>query len=215
MTSPPPTSAGFQQGANNNTLANGLVLSITGPPTVTVNAPFTWELFIINRSEKVHRLALVAIPKRRAWIKNGQRDSVSSIRGGPQDTKTTGNRNDDDFVEPVVDDRILYQTQKNAVQEPTGLLCLSPDVRIGYAFLSLPLPFHVKDTDEHPRPLPPGACYTTSIKFVALIPGVQNLEALRVVDLTNQTQDAVDVKYLPDIVAEAEESSPNSGHEEE
>lgn len=39
----------------------------------------------------------------------------------------------------------------------------------------------------------------TEIKFVALATGVLNLDSLRIVDLG--TQDAVDVKDLPDIVA--------------
>lgn len=43
------------------------------------------------------------------------------------------------------------------------------------------------------------------MKFVALESGVLNLEALRVVGLTSQTQDAVDVRYLPDIVVERED----------
>lgn len=49
------------------------------------------------------------------------------------------------------------------------------------------------------RPLAAGACFMTEIKFVALATGVLNLDSLRIVDLG--TQDAVDVKDLPDIVA--------------
>ena len=48
------------------------------------------------------------------------------------------------------------------------------------------------------------------MKFVALESGVQNLEALRVVDLSTQTQDAIDVRYLPDIIVDDESSSASS-----
>jgi hypothetical protein len=49
------------------------------------------------------------------------------------------------------------------------------------------------------------------MKFVALMGGVQNLEALRVVDLTTQTGDAVDVRWVPDIVAVDGEDSDEDG----
>lgn len=64
-----------------------------------------------------------------------------------------------------------------------------------------------KLADHSCSPLAPGACFTTEMKFVALESGVQNLEALRVVDLSTQTQDAIDVRYLPDIIVDDESSS--------
>ena len=60
------------------------------------------------------------------------------------------------------------------------------------------------------RPLAPGACFTAEIKFLALQTGVLSLEALRVVDLATLTQDAIDVRYLPDIVAVEDDSSTGS-----
>jgi hypothetical protein len=194
MTSPPSTSHGPTANINTTPLNNGLVLSITGPPSITVNTPFTWELFVINKSEKMHRLAVVAIPKRRPWVKHGSRDSVASLRGG-HDAKLAQNSKRDDFAEPVQDERLVYEKQKSAVQEPTALMCLSPDVRIG--------------------PLAPGACFTATLKFVALEAGVQNLEALRIVDLTSQTQDSVDVRVLPDIVVTEDGEGEGSSEESE
>ncbi|KAK5239919.1 hypothetical protein LTR16_011350, partial [Cryomyces antarcticus] len=67
------------------------------------------------------------------------------------------------MAEAVLDESIVYAMQKNGTQEPTGLVCLSPDVRIG--------------------PLASSACFTTELKFLVLAPGVLRLEALRVVDL--------------------------------
>ena len=58
------------------------------------------------------------------------------------------------------------------------------------------------------RPLAPGACFMTELKFVALTAGVLYLDALRIVDLG--TQEVVDIRDLPDIVAvdEDDEDSP-------
>ncbi len=47
----------------------------------------------------------------------------------------------------------------------------------------------------------------TEIKFVALATGVLGLDAMRIVDLA--TQDAVDVRELPDIVAVGGKAAAN------
>ena len=130
MTSPPPQMASPAGNTLSNSLSSGLIISITGPENITVGTSFTWSLFIINRSEKVHRLALVAIPKRRPWYKHGQKDSITSARGGHSENKAS-RRGKQDLVDAVVDERAVFAAQRNAVQEPTGLICLSPDVRIG------------------------------------------------------------------------------------
>jgi TRAPP trafficking subunit Trs65 len=54
-------------------------------------------------------------------------------------------------------------------------------------------------TDNQCRPLAASACYETVIKFLPLVAGVLHLESLRLVDLT--TQDATDIREVPDIVA--------------
>jgi hypothetical protein len=176
LTSPPQLAASPAIGGANNGLTSGLLITITGPDIIEVGKEFKWSLFVVNKSEKIQRLALVAIPKRRPWVKPGQRESRV-----PQASKKS-KVPEKDLAELILDERAVYAAQKAGVQEPTSLLCLSPDVRVG--------------------PLAPGACYETEMKFVALESGVLNLEALRVVDLTSQTQDAVDVRYLPDIIVE-------------
>ena len=55
----------------------------------------------------------------------------------------------------------------------------------------------------------------TEMKFVALSSGVQDLEALRIVDLSTQTQDAIDIRYLPDIIVDDEGGSTSSASEDE
>jgi hypothetical protein len=113
------------------TVKNGMIFSITGPPEVTVGDTFSWDLFVINRSEKVHRIAVIAMPKRRPWSKHGQRDSVSSIKA----TTPLSSQSKDSLADPILDDRLVYTTLHNAVQQPTELICLSPDVRIGYVVM--------------------------------------------------------------------------------
>ncbi|KAF2431100.1 hypothetical protein EJ08DRAFT_632809 [Tothia fuscella] len=156
------------------TVTNGVSISITGPPEVQVGHVFKWTLFAINRSDKVHRLAVLAMPKRRLPNqRHGQKDSATSI------TTLIPEKDKSGIAEPILDDKDIYNFQRNAAQEPTELICLSPDVRIG--------------------PLAPSACFTTELKFVALAAGVLYLDSLRVVDLN--TQEAIDIKDVPDIFA--------------
>jgi hypothetical protein len=54
------------------------------------------------------------------------------------------------------------------------------------------------------RHLASGACYTAELKFLALSAGVLGLEAVRIVDLA--TQEIVDVRDLPSIVAAEKEA---------
>ena len=49
------------------------------------------------------------------------------------------------------------------------------------------------------RPLGSSACYTTEMRFLALIKGVLHIDSLRLVDLA--TQETIDIKDLPDVIA--------------
>lgn len=68
--------------------------------------------------------------------------------------------------------------QHNSALEPTDIVCMSSDTRVG--------------------PLAPSSCYEVELKFMALRVGILNLEAVRVIDLA--TQEHVDIKDLPTIV---------------
>ena len=50
------------------------------------------------------------------------------------------------------------------------------------------------------RNLSPGFCHNAELKFLPLTKGILHIEAVRVVDLG--TSDSVDVRDLPEIVAE-------------
>lgn len=52
------------------------------------------------------------------------------------------------------------------------------------------------------RPLGPGCCLHTQLKFLPIALGHLQIEAVRVVDVVSN--DVVDVRDLPDIVAEAQ-----------
>ncbi|QDS74657.1 hypothetical protein FKW77_009358 [Venturia effusa] len=153
--------------------ATGVSLTISGPREVEVGEVFNWIVFAVNRSDKMHRLAILALPKRRHLDRrHGAKDSTSSSNMTTEDGEGV-------IVKPVLDDDVICTMQRTAVQEPTELICLSPDVRIG--------------------PLAPAACFRTELKFVALGSGVLYVESLRVVDLN--TQETTDIRELPDIVA--------------
>lgn len=105
--------------------ANGVSFTISGPQEIEVGEVFKWHIFAVNRSDKVHRLAVLAMPKRRHMDRrHGAKESTSSFKMTTEDGK-------DAIAEPVLDDNVIYTLQRNAVQEPTELICLSPDVRIG------------------------------------------------------------------------------------
>jgi hypothetical protein len=107
------------------TVAHGVSFTISGPAKVQVGQIFKWNLFVINRSDKVQRLLVLAMPKRKPIEpRHGQKDSASSIVGPPEKDRSI-------FAEPVIDDQVIYTSHRSAVMEPTELICLSPDVRVG------------------------------------------------------------------------------------
>jgi hypothetical protein len=102
--------------------ANGVSLNITAPEKVVVGEIFRWEVLVVNRSEKVQRIALLPIPKRRLG------DIYPTIRR-PGSSGSFGGKLD--LAAPVIDDNVLYAIQKSSILEPSELVCLTPDVKIG------------------------------------------------------------------------------------
>jgi hypothetical protein len=178
-----------QQGGKPIDTSIHVTLTISGPPQVTVGEMFTWGVFIVNRSDKTRKLAVLVIPKRRRdYDRQRPLSSASSIAG-----YRTGKK--DLLANAVVDENIVYAKQKNARTETAELICLTTDIRIGYVRISL-LSYQTLTIVSH---LAPGACYTADLKFLALSAGVLSVDAVRLVDLgTNETSDIRDV---PAIVA--------------
>lgn len=101
----------------------GVTVTFCGPQNVFVGEAFKWEVFAVNRSSKVRRLALVSLPKRRRDTRKHLSKPSSSSAGG---------REENGPADAVVDENIVYAMQKNAVMEPAELVSLSTDdVRVG------------------------------------------------------------------------------------
>jgi hypothetical protein len=138
----------------------GVTVTFTGPPSSNPIYPgesFTWSVFIVNRSDRARKLALVVLPKRRrteARITRPPSTSYGSIRKDPN------------VADAVVDENIIYAMQKNSLLETTELVCRTIDTRIG--------------------PLAPLACHDVELKFMALKTGVVGVDAVRVIDLGTQ-----------------------------
>ena len=101
----------------------GVTITFSGPEHVYVGEAFKWDVFVVNRSNKIRMLALLALPKSRTGARRHISKSSSS---------STGVREDDQVAEAVVDENVLYAMQKNALIEAAGLINLSTDdLRIG------------------------------------------------------------------------------------
>ena len=109
-----------------------VTLTLSGPPWVTMGKVFNWNVFIVNRSDKTRKLAILVIPKRRReHDRLRPLSSSSSIAGYNSERK-------DSLVNAVVDENIIYARQRNARTETADLICLTTDVRIGYVVLPQP-----------------------------------------------------------------------------
>ena len=150
----------------------GVTMTFTGPPPnepIYPGVPFVWSVFIVNRSDRPRKLALMVLPKRR-------RTEARITR--PPSTSSGGIRKDPKIADAVVDENIIHAMQRNSAIEPTEIVCVSTDTRVG--------------------PLAPSACYEVELKFIPLKVGIVGVEAVRVVDLG--TQEHVDIKDLPSIL---------------
>jgi len=138
----------------------GVTMTFTGPPhtsPIYPGIPFVWSVFIVNRSDRPRKLALMVISKRR-------RTEARITR--PPSTSYGGSRKDPKIADAVVDENIVYAMQRNSAVDSTEIVCLSSDTRVG--------------------PLAPSACYEVEMKFIALKVGIVGVEAVRVVDLGTQ-----------------------------
>jgi hypothetical protein len=135
-------------------------MTFVGPSSenpIYPGVPFFWSIFIVNRSDRPRKLALIALPKRR-------RTEARITR--PPSTGHARQRKDPKIADAVVDENIVYAMQRNSAVESTDIVCLSSDTRVG--------------------PLAPSSCYEVELKFMALKVGIVSLEAVRVVDLGTQ-----------------------------
>ncbi|CZT50302.1 uncharacterized protein RSE6_11259 [Rhynchosporium secalis] len=138
----------------------GVTMTFTGPPSsspIYHGIAFTWSVFIVNRSSRSRKLALVVLPKRR-------RNEAKITR--PPSTGYGGSHKDPKIADAVVDENIIFAMQRNSAVQETEIVCLSTDTKVG--------------------PLSPSACYEVELMFMPLKVGVVGVEAVRVVDLGTQ-----------------------------
>ncbi|CAL5871071.1 uncharacterized protein PFLUO_LOCUS5317 [Penicillium psychrofluorescens] len=150
----------------------GVTISFSGPSRVQVGSPFSWDVFVVNRSSVPRKFALIAIPRRKRVDPRGHvaRPSSSSL----------SNRKEDQVAEAVTDENIVHAMQKNVAGQEVELISLSTDIRIG--------------------PLLPGTCHSTELTLFPLAMGTLQLEAVRLIDVN--TNETTDIRDLPDIVAD-------------
>lgn len=102
---------------------NNVTVTISGPSRIQVGEIFHWDVFVVNRSDKTRKLAVLIIPKRKRDLERHRPQSSTSSIGSQ--------RKDVLLASAVLDDNVIYAKQKNARIEPTELVCLTTDVRIG------------------------------------------------------------------------------------
>lgn len=120
---PPPSRSSIRERAYSVTdLA--VSISFSGPASVEVGKPFSWGVFIVNRSTVPRKFAMVAIPRRKRVDPRGHvaRPSSSSM----------SSRKEYQVAEAVTDDNIVHAMQKSVAGQEAELVCLSTDIRVGY-----------------------------------------------------------------------------------
>lgn len=111
---PVPAQISQQPQQSSTTDASGLSITFTGPSRVHVGEIFSWQVFVVNRGSRNRKLALVVPPRRR-------RVEGKNLPSLPQN-----------MTEPVMDEMTLYTMCKAQYMEPTDLISLVNDVKIGF-----------------------------------------------------------------------------------
>ena len=103
----------------------GITVTFAAAQDVYVGEPFTWDIFIVNRSTKLRRLAITVIPrlKRIEGRKVGSRPSSSSSNPGSMTSSV---------AEAIMDENMLHAVMKTQSTEGTQLICLTTEIKIGY-----------------------------------------------------------------------------------
>ncbi len=104
-----------------------ITITFTAPRFVHVGVPFTWDVFVVNRSSITRKLAIVVIPKRKG---NDLRAHMSK----PSSSSADGLM-DMGYANAVLDEAHLYAVQRNNGSDPVQIVSLSTDVKIGYVHL--------------------------------------------------------------------------------
>lgn len=99
----------------------GVTFAFTAPDTVKEGETFHLDVFVVNRSTRKKRLAIVAIPRS---VKSAQSQHALRFPNiSRQDSHHT--------AEAVMDDRTIYHMQDQREARMAEVVCLNADVRVG------------------------------------------------------------------------------------
>jgi len=104
----------------------GITLTFSAVSDVRVGEPFSWDIFLVNRSAKTRKLVITVLPKRTPQAaKKGSSRPPSSTSASNSGTKET------EVANPVTDENTLYTSFKTHSTEHAELVCLTTDIKIG------------------------------------------------------------------------------------
>lgn len=104
----------------------GITLTFSAAGDVRVGEPFSWDIFLVNRSAKTRKLVITVVPQRAYRTTNrGNSRPPSSTSASQPDSKTT------EVANPVTDENTLYTSLMTHGTEHAQLVCLTTDIKIG------------------------------------------------------------------------------------
>ena len=101
----------------------GVSITFTAPKSVRVGEPFSWDIFVLNRSSRPRQLALMVIPR---WRKGLTRAHSSKSSSSSVKVRKHGN-----LADAVIDENLLYAMQRSAGHEATQVISMSTEIRVG------------------------------------------------------------------------------------
>lgn len=118
----PPSRSSFKERAFSVT-DPAVSISFSGPASVEAGKPFSWSVFIVNRSTVPRKFAMVAIPRRK-------RPDPRSHVARPS-SSSMSSRKEDQVAEAITDDNIVHAMQKSVAGQEAEIVCLSTDIWVG------------------------------------------------------------------------------------
>ena len=102
----------------------GVSITFTSSLEVYVGEPFHWDIFIVNRSNKMRRLAIVAIPSFR-------RTEARKTSSRPSSSSSNSKFKNGAVADAVIDENVLYAAMKSQNTMAAQIVCLTTEIRTG------------------------------------------------------------------------------------
>lgn len=97
----------------------GVTITFTGAPKIPrTGGLFSWDVFVVNRSNRPRKLALITLPRRRRNDVSINRPPLSPGR-------------DINIADAVLDENVVHVMQKGSTVDAADIVCLSTDIRVG------------------------------------------------------------------------------------